>query len=396
MVQMNQKQNTDPSDEGFFCGDFMISPEVIISKISETSQKKDTKFTSVGKVGPSRRGKGENIRLYINSTKYGKHAQDVIDHIDRVFTIGKKFEGRVRRSITRGIVSKEAFLELRKSPWKKHIEAAIPLDGLRKEKAYLVYIAQNRTEEKPLTLPEPLKTQLREKKQKKLSHPQKEEKLTPRQIVEKAKNEGYTFSNSPTKADLNQIMELWGDTFGWTEEEARTFIQTMAEQSDRKKIHQHDRKLWFSVMKQDGEIVSMALAEKIALKGPNGDVPIIESTEWVTKPGKRGGNKLPAVAAYLKAQILEDMDESPNGMPVIIAECNTISGAVNAAEKIEMKPASKKLGSQRLMRNTEVEDGIKHPKGKYRDFKVVYLNKKTIKKYYNKIHRSAMMDELAA
>jgi len=171
---------------------------------------------------------------------------------------------------------------------------------------------------------------------------------------------------------------LWGTTFGWNHGQIDAFAQRLEADRHTEKL---DRSVWFAGVEHDGLLVSAVMAERLTLPGNDGPIDLVESTEWATRKGHDGNGYTPTALAALNAQILGDLADSPNGRPLIFAECNFTNRADRTGSSVGMVIPSREYASQVLPQNVVVGDG-QQPHG-YRDFNLMVLPLKSQQAYYS-------------
>lgn len=183
----------------------------------------------------------------------------------------------------------------------------------------------------------------------------------PIQTVRGVLEEGYRFiTQLPTEQSKGDLLELWGNTFGWNREQIKNFAS---------RLKRNDPSVWFSAIQdREGHVVAAAMAESLRVqKGDGYSLDLIESTEW--RSTKR--NHMKAVLDHLHAQVIDSYQET-GGNYMIFAECNMHSRSYRAAQKSGMVMPESGLGiPQILVQNVQVNDG-RRPHG-LRDFAFMYL-----------------------
>ncbi len=97
-------------------------------------------------------------------------------------------------------------------------------------------------------------------------------------VVASVLAEGHTFlTGLPSdRATQCQLLDLWGKTFGWTGKKIRSLASQLAEEQ-----RQELPSIWFSAIRnKNGRLTAAAMAERIVFPTENGDLHIVESTEW--------------------------------------------------------------------------------------------------------------------
>ena len=195
----------------------------------------------------------------------------------------------------------------------RHLEAAAPIAGEAGQ--LLVYLAQNEGDRQQTVVP-------RSEMLGRIASDIRVAEATPQPSpLERAQSlaKGLSFTDTIAEGDISRIAELWGPTFEWDAGGVGVLMDRLrhAEQSPG------SRDVWFCGLKdRKGQIVSLAMAERLGVPGPNGVAQIVESTEWTTASDHRRLGYSDAVIGMLNHQILQS---EPNA--TIIAECNYQTGA---------------------------------------------------------------------
>ena len=319
-------------------------------------------LTSTGHVGVSRRSCN---RLYINGT-FSNDPQLIGNDFARLCRIGEKQpDNKYSRRVARGIVGKDVYPT-------QHTEVFLPLAEFTGDGSALTYLAQNSSTRFSQT---PIDTILQETSTYKNGH------TAPLENISKMLNEGFTFSNKISETQIDQLQELWGHTFGWSKEEIINLNSRLQANIDKPPT---ERDVWLSIVQKDGNIISAAMAERLTLQGENGrKIDLVESTEWVTKKGFEKNGYMTATLNYLNAQIIHDLQESQNGLPIIFAECNFATRADISGNKVGFKIPERSHATQILIQNVSVNDGFSKQFGPFRDFLFMYLPVTTIEQNYS-------------
>jgi hypothetical protein len=170
---------------------------------------------------------------------------------------------------------------------------------------------------------------------------------------------------------IDDLHNLWGNTFGWTREGVVALQRTLNEQDQ---VDPLERQTWFSGVaeRSTGRLVGASTAERLQLRERNGNmVDLIESTEWDVDPNFRGHKINASSISFLNSQIYTDLNGFGESSPTIFAECNFGSrsdmSAHNAGFSIPDRSIFGRFVSQANLQNVVVNDGIL-PDDAYRDF----------------------------
>lgn len=322
-----------------------------------------SEFSSFGHSGPEDRP-GE--RYYLNETErpYSEPAELYAAWEDMVNGAQDRPEA-AGRVVVRGIASDAVLQELINGPYRDVLEAAVPLGTeLGRTGNNLISLGANVPGRQPIV---PVEKIIEE-----TSKPRPMQK-SPEQRVHDALASGASFTTSLAPEDYDSLYELWGSTFGWVRSEGDDQIADFAARLERDQAQPGpERTIWFAGVKKDGQLVAASMAERKDFMGTDGSpVDLVESTEWAARKGHGGNGYAAAALAVLNSQILSDLAESPNGPPLIFAECNFMSRADLTGSKAGMAIPSREYASQVLQQNVVVDDG-KEPAG-YRDFNFMIL-----------------------
>ncbi|HEX3568426.1 MAG TPA: hypothetical protein VHT70_01985 [Candidatus Saccharimonadales bacterium] len=269
-------------------------------------------------------------------------------------------ETHVTRSVLRTVIEGSTLTKLLAADELIHeqIEAATPLPQIEGQPSeYLVYFAKNALSRTP---DEATKEDLRSKIQ------------TARDISTastRKQNRELTFTPvmNTSVSDPTQLHQLWGETFGWDEQGCIDFAKRL---EDEASAAPGERTVWFKGMENpEGELLACAMAERLDIPGVNGDIALIEHTEWSTAPSQRGKGLGRQVVQSLTTDIQESMRDTPH---LIFAECNLTSGAhvVAAHSGFTVPSFETPHGTevdQIIFNNVRVSDGLE-PQDAYRSF----------------------------
>lgn len=336
-------------------------------------------FSSTGELGASRR---QDNRLYVNAREACSDPEALGDVFQRMLDIQGRHPEQVGRVVYRGVVSDNVLSYLVSDPGlNSNLEVALPLREFSGDNSWLIYLANNRSGRDRIVGQEVMIWD---------SFDQKDDVTPPVDRVGAIRshseyaglgsfNTPYRFLTEIPEEAVDEVHELWGSTFGWQRDQALSL-------SGRLNTQASDRDVWFSAISHRGKIVSLAMAEMRPIPSFNGALNLVESTEWRTKNGFEGKGLMTATVTALNAQILRDLQDSPNGLPLIYAECNFQSRSDRvghgAGFRIPERFAAGYLVPQILVQNVGVRDGHEL-EGKLRDFTFMYLPAEVIRDSYS-------------
>jgi len=322
----------------------------------------ETIYSSTGTIGVSRR---QYDRLYVNGSSYASDFFEISKNFDRLTNIEKNYPKKIGRCVYRSVASEQLVQQIRQNGLRQNLEVAFSIgDFTNDNDSWLIYMANNNPERSRII---PQEIMIEETKG------LKEARILPEQRVLNLARQGLRFVNQINEQDIDQVEELWGETFGWSRQEIKNLGHRL--------IKNHN--IWFSAVKDNEKIVSLAMAEKISIPKNGGFLDLIESTEWKTRAEYAGRGIMSATLAVLNAQILNNKTT----LPLIYAECNYQSRADLAASsagfKIPPRDIDGNPAPQILIQNVGVRDGHVVGNNKLRDFTFMYLPKETIVNHYS-------------
>ncbi|MDO8583370.1 MAG: hypothetical protein Q7R51_02475 [bacterium] len=340
-------------------------------KEMDTRNDEATVVKSIGKLGVSRRSYD---RLYVNGTRFSSDPTELAANFHRLVDVGKRHEGKIGRSIFRGLVSSDVIKYVLNSDLRSSLEVALPVGEFTGDSSWLVYMADNRPGREGIDSSGSMLNEVGNRPA---------EITYPLEKIKSAVNEGYDFVDRIGDDQVDQLLVMWGETFGWKREGIKK-LQERLLKSKLKPLSERD--VWFSAaVTKDNQIVSAAMAERLSIpKANGGNLDLVESTEWKTED-KHAKKKLTTPTLdMLNAQVLSDLAGSPNGLPLIFAECNLQSAAGFAGQSAGLRIPDRAVAPQILTQNVLVRDN-NHEIGdsKLRDFAFMYLPKNVIDAYYN-------------
>lgn len=343
------------------------------------SRETEAIVSSTGKLGVARR---PYDRLYVNGTHYSASPDEVERNFRRLTEICNRYPLKISRSVFRGLVNEDVMRHLSHKKMQPFIEVVLPVDEFTGDNSWLLYMAHNRPDRKLITSREVMIEE---------TNDQKRETASPFQKVKSITEQGYSFTSTIAKNQVDQVHELWGETFGWKRHEVDNLRRRLI---SGKQNSPSQRDVWFSAIKNNDTIISVAMAERLSIPSAKGRLDLVENTEWRTKHGYAGKGLMTATLAALNAQILADFQDSPNGLPLIYAECNFQSRADRAGHAAGFRIPERTKGyfaPQILTQNVLVRDGQPIKEGILRDFTFMYLPIKATQHKYNRILVKAIM-----
>lgn len=339
----------------------------------------DRIFSSTGSLGVSRR---QDSRVYANATRYSGDPAEVERNFRRLCAISDNNPGRISRSVFRGVVSGEVVDHIRGNGMEEFLEVALPLDEFRREPSWLVYTARNQPGREQIV---PRDEMIGE------TSPQQASGRAPLERVQDVVGRGYVFVDRIADDQVDGILAMWGPTFGWERQEIINLQRRLrAGQSSPPSA----RNVWFSAIEDEGVVVSVAMAERLTVPAADGQLDLVESTEWRTQDAYANQGLMSANVAALNAQILEDLSGSPNGLPVILAECNYATRSDRAGNGAGFMIPDRSFAPQIIVQNVRVGDGQPIPAEKLRDFSFMVLPAGQIQESYDPIKRDAIMQSV--
>lgn len=222
---------------------------------------------------------------------------------------------------------------------------------------------------------------------------QKTEIIPPLKRVQSVVDQGYTFTNQISEDQVDQIHALWDETFGWKKHEVDNLRKRLIKSINNSSSQ---RDVWFSAIKDNRTIISVAMAERLSIPAAKGRLDLVESTEWRTKDEHTGNGLMTATLTVLNAQIISDFRHGMNCSPLIYAECNFQSRSDRAGNRAGFLIPNRTDAPQILEQNVLVRDGKPIEEGKLRDFTFMYLPAETIRSHYNPAQINSIMELIKA
>lgn len=328
-------------------------------------------FSSTGGLGVSRR---QNQRLYVNGNNFADNPGEVITNFGRLMEIRQSNPQKIGRCVYRTVASNQVVEEIVRNGQRQHLEVALPISEFTNDDSWLVYMANNDPSRSRIVPQERMIEATSESR---------EISISPETRIRNLRNEGMEFITRFGENEINDIYELWSETFGWTRQEIRNLSHRLGKDN-----------VWFSAAVDQGRIVSLAMAERLTIPASGGNLELVESTEWRTRQGHNGRGSLTAVLAALNSQILEALPQ----VPLIYAECNFQSRSDRAGRgagfEIPRRDSQGLPAPQILVQNVNVGDGQVVPEGKLRDSTFMYLPSEAIRTHYHREARRAIINLL--
>jgi hypothetical protein len=330
-------------------------------------------------------------RYYLNSP-YG--VLEEIGLLERYLHMGRDVIQRERhgatRCVARTLVSESVLGEMIQHPFLSTvIEAAVPtgidmasMNGSTGEVWMVLNGLNHSRRQSPYTVEQIVHD---------VELSRRDHKKSPLQRTEELLSQGYLYTSTIPTNRIDEVVNLWGPTFGWAREGVAKLQERLVEEQQ---MERSQRAVWFSgLIDSQGLVVSIATGELLNMPlGNGGYLPVVESTEWRRIDSVHRHGLMAATVSHLHAQVFRDL-EGQN--PLIIAETNYWSGAHNVGFAAGMDVAPREIAGgkvpQTLMQNVAVGDGIE-PSG-LRDFTMMYVPIEARERLYNKDICAAMLQE---
>lgn len=328
-------------------------------------------FSSTGRLGVSRR---QYNRLYVNGTHYSDNPDEVERNFRRLIKVGGRHPRSISRSIFRGLVNEDVMRHLSNNGLKPYLEVVLPVAEFSGDNSWLVYIVNNQPGRELIVHREVMVEE---------TNVQKIGVASPLERVQSITEQGYTFASHIPEDQVDQVHSLWGETFGWERHEVDNLRRRLI---TGRQTSPAQRDVWFSAIRDNGTIISVAMAERLSIPSAEGRLDLVESTEWRTRDEYSGNGLMTATLAALNAQILSDFQDNSNGLPLVYAECNFQSRSDRAGHGAGFRIPERTGGysaPQILVQNVLVRDGQPIEEGRLRDFTFMYLPVEAIRNHYN-------------
>ncbi|MBI3443370.1 GNAT family N-acetyltransferase [Candidatus Woesebacteria bacterium] len=341
-------------------------------------------FSSTGRLGVSRR---QYDRLYVNGAHYSTNPDEVDRNFKRLTEVAERHPDRISRSIFRGLVNEDVMRHISNNDLQPHLEVTLLVKEFTGDNSWFIYIANNRPGRELIVSREAMIE---------ATSIQNKEVRFPLERVHTITEQGYTFVRHIPEDQVDQVHALWGETFGWERQEVDNLRRRLIT-ADSNPSSQRD--VWFSAIRDNGTIISVAMAERLSIPSANGTLDLVESTEWRTRDEHAGNGLMTATLGALNAQILSDLRDNPNRLPLIYAECNFQSRSDRAGHGAGFRIPEIINGyaaPQILAQNVLVRDGQPVEEGKLRDFTFMYLPVEAIQKHYNPLQVNSITQMIKA
>jgi hypothetical protein len=348
-------------------------------------------FSSTGRLGVSRR---QYDRLYVNGTHYSTDPVEVERNFRRLTEIAERHPRSISRSIFRGLVNEDVIRHLSNNGLQPYLEVVLPVAEFTGDNSWLVYMAKNRSGRELIV---PREVMVEE------TNIQKGETTSPLERVQSITEHGFTFLSHIPEDQVDQVHALWGETFGWERYQVDNLRRRLITGRNNSPSR---RDVWFSAIKDNGTIISVATAERLPIPAAEGRLNLVESTEWRTRDEYAGNGLMTATLAALNAQILSDFPDNHkdnhnnhHGLPLIYAECNFQSRSDRAGHGAGFRIPERTVGysiPQILTQNVLVRDGQPVEEGRLRDFTFMYLPVEVIQNQYSPMQLSSITQIIKA
>ncbi len=331
-------------------------------------------FSSTGSAGISRR---PYDRLYGNATRFSSSFDEVSRNVSRVQEIVDQHP-RISRGVLRGIVSDEVMQAIEGTGYERLLEVALPLSEFLHDESHLVYFAHNSSGRNQIIPTQEMIEATGEDVMRR----------SPVERVHEVLRSGLRFTDTFQDDQIDQLHELWGPTFGWERHEVDALRRRLesAQYTDPS-----ERDVWFSAIRDNGTIISAAMAERLSIPGRDRDLHLVENTEWRTRDEYAGRGLMTSTLAMLNGRILSDFRRGGNGLPLIYAECNFQSRSDRAGGGAGFVIPDRQSAPQIIVQNVLVNDGQDVPEGSLRDFTFMYLPREVIESYYDPVQVDTML-----
>ncbi len=284
-------------------------------------------FSSTGSLGTSERQDG---RLYHNAEVFYEEPAALADIYRQLGQQAADIPS-ISRVVCRAVVSHNTLDDLINSELGSQLEVALSLDEYGHD-GWLVYLSQNAAHRLPL-----------------VEVSEMVERTSGRLEVT-GDREGVLLSTISDDL-VTPLHGLWSETFGWSMDEIQSLQRRLQTQED---LSPEQRSVWFrGLTLEDHGLASAAMAERIDLPGPTGEVTLIESTEW--RSLSRG--LMPTVLRSLNRQLAVD-SSGYSQLPIVYAECNYTSRSDKAGQRAGFKIPPRDRAPQILVQNVTVNDGM--------------------------------------
>lgn len=314
-------------------------------------QNNDGIFSSTGDLGTSIR---QDSRLYRNETSFTDDPQILTRRLSELAEEAGTDTDEISRIVWRGLVSNGVMQYIVESGLERHMEIAFPVSEFN-QTGWLVYLARNASHRQALLPITEMAAATNGLKGEVGGRPQN----TP--------NGDFDIVTQISDVDQTELLELWSD-FGWENDQIAGLARRMDSEQG---LSPPERSVWFSAVLLGGKLICAAEAERLTIPGHDGSLDLVESTEWRTHEQFQNLGFMSHNLRSLHMQVLSDLEGSPNGPPLIYAECNYTSRSDRAGYRVGLRIPSRDYAAQMAIQNVVVNDGYQ-PVG-LRDFTFMYL-----------------------
>ncbi len=350
-----------------------------------TETKENTNTGSTGGLGFAYRSYD---RAYLNYPGV-VHDTGVLVRLGR---IGQQIIDRERygvtRAVVRAVVPEGVLGDVLENPETAHmVEGAVPTEfvsqanGRSGEMLWMMLAAINHRNRRPLY---PVSEMIGE------VDGDRRTPQPPEQRIAQLRNEGFRFIDTIPLGRIDEMQELWGNSFEWNRAGIAELRNTLAA---ARTLLPSRRGVWFSGVVEPGtnRLAAVATAERLDIPVGGGQtLPIVESTEWRRSDAVRRHGLAVAAVVHLHARVLEDL---AGCRPKIIAETNYRTRADRVGFAAGMEVPTRVLRGrflpQMLIQNVRVGDGFESDRK--RDFTLMHVSDEAIQTLYSPASRHAVL-----
>lgn len=319
-------------------------------------------------------------RLYLNARQIMRNVRYLVDRV-ATWVAGHVQDGSEHRRIVSRFIMTETDLTdaLNQSDiLSQNIEAVIPVGDFEGTPIRMVMFGVNRGDERTNNPVSEIEYATHD-----VIRPEPHE-LTDN--IDGLRERGVEFVDTFDGIQTDEILSLWGPIFEWTTPDIDHLRLRLQRESD---MSSEQRSVWMTAAVRNGELISLAMAERLNLPIENGEVlSIVESTEWCVRSDWQGNGVASATVSHVHAQVLEDLATLPRA-PIVVAETNFTSRAHATGSHAGMIVAEREVGrhhvSQVLRQNVGVGDGLRPER--LRDFTFMYLDRQAVFQLYSPAQR---------
>lgn len=247
-------------------------------------------FTSTGELGLKRR---TYDRLYWN-WRFGTVAD--VNLLERAFR-RMVFQGEKMgktRYVLRVPVSDKVIEKVWQSELKDYTEVAMPIpEEISSDRTWLLFFSKNHQSRQSMHSIEEIVrvTSFYE------NHP-----ISIGQRLRDIVKQDFVIQDRILPNQLDQILNLWGETFGWTKKEVMNLSRRLENEQN---FPPAIRSVWFASIWRGSEVITAAMAERLVIPlDKKRDINLVESTEWRTKADWEGQGLTTATIVHLNCQVL--------------------------------------------------------------------------------------------